>query len=108
MEPEPEPNRYTIYPVSCGKDMLIMFPAPSGYFGWSNSMYGGWLISALYKTVDECYPHQQDLLTLLTQVSNEVALWMQSHNTINLEYHNKKSAPAITHMLSRNVIFSPK
>ncbi|KAL5018202.1 hypothetical protein ScPMuIL_003924 [Solemya velum] len=108
MEPEPELNRYTIYPVSCGKDMLIMFPAPSGYFGWSNAKYGGWLISALYKTVDECYPYQQDLLTLLTQVSNEVALWMQSNNIFKFEHHNKKSAPAITHMLSRNVIFSPK
>lgn len=77
----------------------------AGYYSWRNTSRGSWFIQALCMELKE-NGTRYDLLTLLTFVSQRVAIDFESNSPDNLTMHLQKQIPCITSMLTRLVQFT--
>ncbi|KAF4530483.1 hypothetical protein B566_EDAN014686 [Ephemera danica] len=76
------------------------------FYSWRNTQKGSWFMQALVDLL-HTQSANYDLLTLLTLVSQRVAIDFESKsNTPHM--HGQKQIPCITSMLTRLVLFTPK
>ena len=78
----------------------------AGYFSWRNSAKGSWFVQALCHMLQE-YGTKRDLLWILTRVNRKVAYDFQS-NSSKAFMNQKKQVPSVVHMLTKDLIFTPK
>ncbi|XP_063976031.1 caspase-1-like [Diachasmimorpha longicaudata] len=88
-------------------DFLIAYSTIPGFFSWRNTTRGSWFMQALCIELRE-NGTRYDLLTLLTFVSQRVALDFESNTPDNMTMHQQKQIPCITSMLTRLIKFTPK
>ncbi|XP_012263598.1 caspase-1-like [Athalia rosae] len=89
-------------------DFLIAYSTIPGFYSWRNTNRGSWFMQALCQELAE-NGTRWDLLTLLTFVSQRVAIDYESNTPDNVTMHQQKQIPCITSMLTRLVRFtSPK
>ncbi|KAK7870104.1 hypothetical protein R5R35_011083 [Gryllus longicercus] len=95
------------YKIPTHADFLIAYSTVPGYFSWRNTTYGSWFMQAL------CFElkrrgREMDMLSLLTFVSQRVAIDFESNCPQNPTMHNQKQIPCVTSMLTRLLKFSRK
>lgn len=95
------------YKIPTQADFLIAYSTVPGYYSWRNTTYGSWFMQAL------CFELKRrgselDMLTLLTFVSQRVAIDFESNCPQNRAMHCQKQIPCITSMLTRLLKFSKK
>ncbi|KAK0081988.1 hypothetical protein PV325_011270 [Microctonus aethiopoides] len=93
--------------VPCHADFLIAYSTIPGFYSWRNTTRGSWFMQALCIELRE-NGTRYDLLTLLTFVSQRVALDFESNTPDNITMHQQKQIPCITSMLTRLVKFPAK
>ncbi|XP_020287962.1 caspase-1-like [Pseudomyrmex gracilis] len=86
-------------------DFMIAYSTVPGYYSWRNTSRGSWFIQALCIELRE-NGTKEDLLTLLTFVSQRVAIDFESNTPENSTMHLQKQIPCITSMLTRLVKFT--
>ncbi|XP_070158551.1 caspase-1 [Polyergus mexicanus] len=93
------------YRIPSQADFMIAYSTIPGYFSWRNTSRGSWFIQALCSELRE-NGTRYDLLTLLTFVSQRVAIDFESNTPDNLTMHQQKQIPCLTSMLTRLVKFT--
>lgn len=88
-------------------DFLIAYSTIPGFYSWRNTTRGSWFMQALCIELRD-NGFRYDLLTLLTFVSQRVAVDFESNTPDNITMHQQKQIPCITSMLTRLVKFTPK
>ncbi|KAJ8725528.1 hypothetical protein PYW08_003711 [Mythimna loreyi] len=96
-----EPNKIPIHP-----DFLLAYSSVPGYYSWRNTTNGSWFIQSLCEELQNSAT-EMDLLTLLTFVSQKVALNFESY-TLNPINDKKKIVPCFCSMLTRRLVFTEK
>lgn len=87
------------------QDFLIGYSTAPDYVSYT-SVCGSWYIEEIC-SIFQRYGKYYDLLTLLTFVSQRVAVNYMSENSIDL-YHDKKQAPCIVSTLTKLLYFCPE
>ncbi|XP_057336115.1 caspase-1-like [Microplitis mediator] len=87
-------------------DFLIAYSTIPGFYSWRNTTRGSWFMQALCIELRE-NGTRYDILTLLTFVSQRVALDFESNTPDNMTMHQQKQIPCITSMLTRLLKFTP-
>jgi len=82
-------------------DLLIYSAAYTGHYSFRNKRDGSWLIQTLCKELQES-PANEDLVSVLTSVSQKVAISKTSHATVD-EYNKKKQIPLKQDTLIRKI-----
>ena len=82
-------------------DLLIYSAAYTGHYSFRNKREGSWLIQTLCKELQES-PANEDLVSVLTIVSQKVAISKTSHAT-HEEYNKKKQIPLKQDTLIRKI-----
>lgn len=77
----------------------------TGFYSWRNTTKGSWFIQALCDELRR-RAHDHDLLTILTFVSQRVALDFESNVPDSSAMHRQKQIPCVMSMLTRLVQFS--
>lgn len=95
------------YRIPIHADFLIVCSTVPGYYSWRNTTRGSWFVQALCKELRE-YGYERDILTLLTFVTQKVALDYESNTPDMLTMHQQKQVPCITTMLTRLLLFTKK
>ncbi|XP_013190006.1 caspase-1 [Amyelois transitella] len=93
------------YPIHA--DFLIAFSTIPGYYSWRDCVRGSWFMQALCEEL-RCFGTERDILTLLTLVTQRVALDFESSNPDLPAKHQQKQVPCITSMLTRVLVFGKK
>lgn len=93
------------YRIPTQADFMIAYSTIPGYYSWRNTSRGSWFIQALCLELRE-NGTRYDLLTLLTFVSQRVAIDFESNTPDNVTMHQQKQIPCITSMLIRLVKFT--
>ncbi|XP_050304445.1 caspase-1-like [Anthonomus grandis grandis] len=93
------------YKIPAQADFLIVYSTVKGYYSWRNTTKGSWFIQALCEELRH-RAHHSDLLTILTFVSQRVALDFESNVPDNQSMHRQKQIPCIMSMLTRFVQFT--
>lgn len=79
----------------------------AGYFSWRNTDNGSWYIQSLIKELNE-NGKEYNMLTLLTFVSQRVAVDYESNVPSNPLMDRQKQIPCVTSMLTRILRFNDK
>lgn len=95
------------YKIPIHADFLIVFSTVPGFYSWRNTTRGSWFMQALCEEL-RYYGTERDILTLLTFVSQKVALDFESNTPDTLTMHQQKQVPCITSMLTRLLVFGKK
>lgn len=96
----------TSFRIPTHADFLIAYSTIPGFYSWRNTTRGSWFMQALCLELRE-NGTRYDILTLLTFVSQRVALDFESNTPDNATMHQQKQIPCITSMLTRLVKFTP-
>ncbi|XP_043500942.1 caspase-like [Polistes fuscatus] len=88
------------------RDFLIGYSSAPDYISFKNGC-GSWFIQEIC-SIFEIYGKNYDLLTLLTFVSQRVALNYLSCNPEKPKYHKKKQVPCIVSTLTKQLYFFPE
>lgn len=93
--------------VPCYKHCLVMFSSAPERLAWCDSGIGGWLPHCMYMAVYRLHKcdFQVDLLQVLTEVNNYMAVTLQTNIPSKPEWHQSKSAACIYHMLTKDIYF---
>ncbi|CAH0546194.1 unnamed protein product [Brassicogethes aeneus] len=94
------------YKIPVQADFLMMYSTYKGYYSWRNTTNGSWFIQALCEEL-RARSANDDLLTILTYVTQRVALDYESNTPDNSTMHRQKQIPCIMSMLTRLVRFNP-
>ena len=81
-------------------DFVLAYATTPGYVSWRNSAFGTWFIKALTDVMRE-QAHQEDFLSMLTEVNRKVAEEFESRDQKN------KQMPAPVTMLRYKLFFPP-
>lgn len=95
------------YKIPIHADFLIVFSTVPGYYSWRNTTRGSWFMQALCDELRHAGT-KRDILTLLTFVSQRVALDFESNTPDIMPMHQQKQVPCITSMLTRLLVFGDK
>jgi len=87
-------------------DFLLAHSTVAGFYSWRNTVSGSWFIQALGKVMTANYM-KEDLLTIMTKVSQVVARDYES-NSSRPEHNNKKQIPFIYSTLVNKLFLKPK
>lgn len=93
------------YKIPNQADFLIVYSTVKGFYSWRNTTKGSWFIQALCDELRR-RAHDHDLLTILTFVSQRVALDFESNVPDSSAMHRQKQIPCVMSMLTRLVQFS--
>ncbi|XP_053623520.1 caspase-1-like [Plodia interpunctella] len=104
---ETDGSSSTQYRIPVHADFLIAFSTVPGYYSWRNTTRGSWFMQALCDEL-RSFGTERDILTLLTLVSQRVALDFESNTPDLLPMHQQKQVPCITSMLTRILVFGKK
>ncbi|XP_012284913.1 caspase-1 [Orussus abietinus] len=96
----------TTFRIPTHADFLIAYSTIPGYYSWRNTTRGSWFMQALCMELRE-HGTRYDILTLLTFVSQRVAIDFESNTPDNIAMHQQKQIPCITSMLTRLLRFTP-
>ncbi|XP_043270783.1 caspase-1-like [Venturia canescens] len=96
----------TSFRIPTHADFLIAYSTIPGFYSWRNTTRGSWFMQALCLELRE-NGTRYDILTLLTFVSQRVAIDFESNTPDNAAMHQQKQIPCITSMLTRLVKFTP-
>lgn len=88
-------------------DFLIAYSTVPGYYSWRNTTKGSWFMQCLCAELNKNGKHY-DLLTLLTFVSQRVAVDFESNTPDCVPMHQQKQIPCVTTMLIRLLRFPDK
>lgn len=88
------------------RDFLLALATVPGYYAWRNRTDGSWFIQALCEELCDSAT-EMDILTLLTFVSQKVALNYESNTDDDLT-KDKKEVPCFYSMLTRRLVFTKK
>nr|ACU11588.1 caspase-1-like protein [Heliconius melpomene] len=95
------------YRIPIHADFLIVFSTVPGYYSWRNTTRGSWFMQALCEEL-RYSGTERDILTLLTFVTQKVALDYESNTPDMLTMHQQKQVPCTNTMLTRLLIFNKK
>ncbi|XP_065348975.1 caspase-1-like isoform X2 [Cloeon dipterum] len=95
-----------VYKIPVYADFLISFSTVPGYYSWRNVNKGSWFMQALCEILRRSGT-SLDLLTLMTLVSQKVAVGFESSSS-DPTMHGNKQIPSTTTMLTRMLIFTQK
>ncbi|XP_018567794.1 caspase-1 [Anoplophora glabripennis] len=98
---------HNTYRIPVQADFLIVYSTVRGYYSWRNTTKGSWFIQSL---VDELKrrAHDHDLMTILTFVSQRVAIDFESNVPDSVTMHRQKQIPCVMSMLTRLIQFKPR
>ncbi|CAG9840279.1 unnamed protein product [Diabrotica balteata] len=98
---------HNTYKIPVQADFLIVYSTVKGYYSWRNTTKGSWFIQSL---CDELKKRalELDLVTILTFVSQRVALDFESNVPDNITMHRQKQIPCVVSMLTRLIQFNHK
>ncbi|XP_075528378.1 caspase-1-like isoform X2 [Dermacentor variabilis] len=91
-----------IYRIPTHADILAAYSTVPGFYSWRNTMQGSWFIQALCSVLRQRAQYA-DLLSMLTVVCRQVAIYCESYTPNDLHMHRKKQVPFITSTLTRLV-----
>ncbi|XP_033734730.1 uncharacterized protein LOC117323554 [Pecten maximus] len=96
--------------IPCYSHCLVMFSSAPERLAWGDDHTGGWLPYCMYNVVHwfHRYDFRTDLLQVLTEVNNEMAIYLQTNMPSKPEWHQSKSAACIYHMLTKDIYFRLK
>lgn len=94
------------YQIPTHADFLIVYSTVKGFYSWRNTTRGSWFIQALCKQLAE-YAYKYDLVTILTFVSQMVAIDFESNVPDSQIMHQQKQIPCVVSMLTRLIQFPP-
>ena len=106
-ETDGQPSSTATFRIPTHADILIAYSTIPGYYSWRNTTRGSWFMQALCLELRENGTNW-DLMTLLTFVSQRVALDFESNTPDNASMHLQKQIPCITSMLTRLIKFTPR
>lgn len=86
-------------------DFVICFATAPGYYSWRNTLEGSWFIQSLCDVLAEHAMHL-DILTMLTLVSQKVALEFESYTPDQMITDGKKEIPTTQSTLTRILHFN--
>ncbi|KAJ8976877.1 hypothetical protein NQ317_001201 [Molorchus minor] len=98
---------HTTYKIPVQADFLIVYSTVKGYYSWRNTTKGSWFIQSLCEELRK-RAHELDLMTILTFVSQRVALDYESNVPDSVAMHRQKQIPCIMSMLTRLIHFKPR
>ncbi|ENN70927.1 hypothetical protein D910_05588 [Dendroctonus ponderosae] len=96
---------FTSYKIPSQADFLIVFSTVHGYYSWRNTTKGSWFVQALSDELQR-RAHEQDLMTILTFVSQRVAVDFESNVPDSPTMHRQKQIPCVMSMLTRLIKFT--
>lgn len=76
----------------------------AGYYSWRNTTKGSWFVQSLCEELRR-RAHTNDILTILTFVSQRVAVDYESNVPDSVTMHRQKQIPCIMSMLTRLLQF---
>ncbi|XP_017865459.1 PREDICTED: caspase-1 [Drosophila arizonae] len=106
-ETETDGDSSTSYKIPTHADFLFSYSTIPGYFSWRNTDNGSWYIQSLIKELNE-NGKEYNMLTLLTFVSQRVAVDYESNVPSNPLMDRQKQIPCVTSMLTRILRFNDK
>lgn len=89
------------------KDFLIVYSSVPGFQSFRNEENGSWFVQALCDELDKS-KYTDDLLKILTIVSQAVAYDKESSNKDNENLKGKKQVPCVASMLTKRILFKEK
>ncbi|CAH1125256.1 unnamed protein product [Ceutorhynchus assimilis] len=95
----------TSYKIPVQADFLIVYSTVKGYYSWRNTTKGSWFIQAFCDELRN-RAHKDDLVTILTYVSQRVALDFESNVPDSMSMHRQKQIPCLMSMLTRLIRFT--
>ncbi|XP_002013216.2 caspase [Drosophila persimilis] len=95
------------YKIPVHADFLIAYSTVPGFYSWRNTTRGSWFMQSLCVEL-AANGKRLDILTLLTFVSQRVAVDFESCTPDTPEMHQQKQIPCVTTMLTRILRFSDK
>ncbi|KAJ8946103.1 hypothetical protein NQ318_010402 [Aromia moschata] len=98
---------HNTYRIPAQADFLIVYSTVKGYYSWRNTTKGSWFIQSLCEELKK-KAHNHDLMTILTFVSQRVALDYESNVPDSITMHRQKQIPCIMSMLTRLIHFKPQ
>ncbi|XP_019866443.2 caspase-1 [Aethina tumida] len=101
---ETDGDYHQSYKLPLQADFLMMFSTVKGYFSWRNTTHGSWFIQALCNEL-KARADKEDLLRILTFVSQKVAVDFESNTPDHRAMHQQKQIPCIISMLTRLIQF---
>lgn len=99
-------NPYNIVFIERFPFNLINLLAIVGYYSWRNTTKGSWFVQSLCEELRR-RAHTSDILTILTFVSQRVAVDYESNVPDSVAMHRQKQIPCIMSMLTRLLQFKP-
>ncbi|XP_060520226.1 caspase-1-like [Cylas formicarius] len=96
---------YNTYKIPVQADFLIVYSTVKGYYSWRNTTKGSWFVQALCDELRN-RAHELDLMTILTFVSQRVAIDFESNVPDSITMHRQKQIPCVMSMLTRLIQFS--
>ncbi|CAG0880768.1 unnamed protein product [Darwinula stevensoni] len=76
----------------------------NGYYSWRNTLNGSWFVQALCEVLLD-HSHEEDLMSMMTEVARRVAFDFESNLPMDAKMHRKKQVPFLTSTLTRRVFF---
>ncbi|KAJ8972474.1 hypothetical protein NQ314_000167 [Rhamnusium bicolor] len=95
---------HNTYRIPVQADFLIVYSTVKGYYSWRNTTKGSWFIQSLCEELKR-KAHDHDLMTILTFVSQRVALDYESNVPDSITMHRQKQIPCVMSMLTRLIHF---
>lgn len=106
-ETDSSDNEAMAYKIPIHADFLIAYSTIPGFYSWRNTTKGSWFMQCLCTELQR-HGKQYDILTLLTFVSQRVAIDYESNTPDNPIMHQQKQIPCVTTMLTRILKFGDK
>ncbi|EDW85842.1 uncharacterized protein Dwil_GK23280 [Drosophila willistoni] len=95
------------YKIPIHADFLFSYSTIPGYFSWRNTTNGSWYMQSLIQELNT-NGKKYDILTLLTFVSQRVAIDFESNVPSTPLMDRQKQIPCVTSMLTRILRFTDK
>ncbi|EDW36080.1 GL16870 [Drosophila persimilis] len=95
------------YKIPVHADFLFSYSTIPGYYSWRNINNGSWYMQSLIQELNS-NAKKYDLLTLLTFVSQRVAIDFESNVPVTPMMDRQKQIPCFTSMLTRILRFGDK
>ncbi|CAN7992749.1 unnamed protein product, partial [Ixodes hexagonus] len=96
-----------LYRIPTHADFLTFYSTVPGFYSWRNTTQGSWFVQSLCKVLQQ-RAHDTDLLTMLTVVCRQVALYYESSVPGDSIMDRKKQVPSVVSTLTRLVYFRQK
>lgn len=103
-ETDGHPN--SAYKIPIHADFLIVYSSAPGFLSWGNTEKLSFIQALCEELSDN--GTELDILTLLTFVSQKIAVEFETESPDALPMHQKKQVPCISSMLTRLLIFGKK